>query len=210
MKKKSGEKTLLWSIIMSSPGPLVVGLGLLVGKSSTQIADFVRRSAELLAIIASFVVYKMTTKDGVCDEIRKQKLEKWANIFVGSMMCIAGVLMAMLAIFSEEGDKGNVIPGLAIALLGVVANSIFWRKYTSLYRREANALLLVQSRLYRAKTLVDSCVTVALLTVLFLPTSPVSYWVDLVGSVIVAGYLAYSGGYTIYEAIRRVKSAEGR
>ena len=118
--------------------------------------------------------------------------------------------MAMLAIFSEEGDKGNVIPGLAIALLGVVANSIFWRKYTSLYRREANALLLVQSRLYRAKTLVDSCVTVALLTVLFLPTSPVSYWVDLVGSVIVAGYLAYSGGYTIYEAIRRVKSAGGR
>ena len=44
--KKSGEKTLLWSVIMSSPGPLVVGLGLLSGRSSTQIADFVRRSAE--------------------------------------------------------------------------------------------------------------------------------------------------------------------
>ena len=54
--RKSGAKTLLWSIIMSSPGPLVVGLGLLAGRSSTQIADFVRRSAELLAIIMSFVV----------------------------------------------------------------------------------------------------------------------------------------------------------
>ena len=38
-EKKSGAKTLLWSIIMSSPGPLVVGLGLIAGKSSTQIED---------------------------------------------------------------------------------------------------------------------------------------------------------------------------
>ena len=66
--KKSGSRTLLWSVLMSSPGPLVVGLGLLAGRSSTQIADFVRRSAELLAIIMSFIVYKLTTKDGACDE----------------------------------------------------------------------------------------------------------------------------------------------
>ena len=55
--KKSGARTLLWSVLMSSPGPLVVGLGLLSGRSSTQIADFVRRSAELLAIIMSFIVF---------------------------------------------------------------------------------------------------------------------------------------------------------
>ena len=64
-EKKSGAKTLLWSIIMSCPGPLVVGLGLLAGRSSTQIADFVRRSAELLAIIMSFVVYRVVTKQGM-------------------------------------------------------------------------------------------------------------------------------------------------
>ena len=75
-EKKSGAKTLLMSVIMSSPGPLVVGLGLLSGRSSTQIADFVRRSAELLAIIMSFVIYKLTTKGDVCDENKKKKLEK--------------------------------------------------------------------------------------------------------------------------------------
>ena len=95
-KKKSGVKTLLWSIIMSAPGPLVVGLGLIAGRSSTQIADFVRRSAELLAIIMSFVVYTMTQKDGVCDEVRKRKMERRSNIFVGSMMCLAGAIMAVL------------------------------------------------------------------------------------------------------------------
>ena len=39
---KSGTKTLLLSVLMSAPGPLVVGLGLLAVRSSTQIADFVR------------------------------------------------------------------------------------------------------------------------------------------------------------------------
>ena len=47
---KSGSRTLLLPVLMSAPGPLVVGLGLLAGCSSTQIADFVRGSAELLAL----------------------------------------------------------------------------------------------------------------------------------------------------------------
>ena len=198
-KKKSGVKTLLWSVIMSAPGPLVVGLGLIAGRSSTQIADFVRRSAELLAIIMSFVVYTMTQKDGVCDEVRKRKMERRSNIFVGSMMCLAGAIMAVLAFAINNEDKGNVIPGLVIAVLGVIANSIFWVKYTRLNKAEPNAILAVQARLYRAKSLVDMSVTVALAAVLINPTSAVSYWLDLIGSLIVALYLIWCGARTIYE-----------
>ena len=198
-KKKSGVKTLMWSIIMSAPGPLVVGLGLIAGRSSTQIADFVRRSAELLAIIMSFVVYTMTQKDGVCDEVRKRKMERRSNIFVGSMMCLAGAIMAVLAFAINNEDKGNVIPGLVIAVLGVIANSIFWVKYTRLNKAEPNAILAVQARLYRAKSLVDMSVTVALAAVLINPTSAVSYWLDLIGSLIVALYLIWCGARTIYE-----------
>ena len=201
--KKSGAKTLLWSIFMSSPGPLVVGLGLIAGRSSTQIADFVRRSAELLAIIMSFVVYTMTQKDSVCDEKKKQIFEKRSNIFVGSMMCLAGVIMAVLALTVQNTEKGNVIPGLAIAVLGVVANSIFWAKYTRLNKTEPNAILAVQARLYRAKTLVDISVTVALTSVLIAPQSTVSYWLDMIGSLIVAIYLAWCGAQTIYEEIKK-------
>ncbi len=202
-KKKSGAKTLLWSIIMSSPGPLVVGLGLLAGRSSTQIADFVRRSAELLAIIMSFVVYTATQKDGVCDEMKKRKMERGSNMFVGSMMCLAGAIMVVLAFAMNNEDKGNVIPGLAIAVLGVIANSIFWAKYTRLNKAEPNAILAVQARLYRAKTLVDSSVTIALLSVLIAPQSAVSYWLDLIGSIIVAVYLVWCGIRTIYEELKK-------
>ena len=202
--KKSGSRTLLMSVVMSSPGPLVVGLGLLSGRSSTQIADFVRRSAELLAIIMSFVVYKLTTKGDECDEIKKAKLEKGSNIFVGAMMCIGGIFMILLTLMSENEDKGNVIPGLAIAVLGVVANSMFWKKYTTLNKAEPNAILMVQSRLYRAKTLVDSCVTIALLSVLIAPETQVSYWLDFIGSIIVAVYLIWCGIRTVYETATRM------
>ena len=198
--KKTGSRTLLMSVIMSAPGPLIIGLGLLVGRSSTLIADFIRRSAELLAIIMAFVIYQMTTKDGVCDEIRKARLERMSNLFVGAMMCIGGTFMIVLALLSDNADKGNVIPGLVIALLGVVANSIFWVKYTKLNRAEPNAILAVQARLYRAKTLVDACVTTALLSVVIAPASEVSIWLDFIGSIIVAVYLIWCGMKTIYEA----------
>lgn len=198
-EKKSGARTLLWSIIMSAPGPLVVGLGLLAGRSSTQIADFVRRSAELLAIIMSFAVYTATQKDGICDQEKTLRSERLSNRFVGSMMCLAGIIMAVLALTIPSEDKGNVIPGLVIAVLGMIANSLFWRKYTRLNQSEPNAIIAVQARLYRAKTLVDTSVTAALTAVLIAPKSAVSYWLDMIGSLIVALYLLWCGIRTIYE-----------
>lgn len=202
-KNKNGTRTLLMSVLMSAPGPLVVGLGLLAGRSSTQIADFVRRSSELLAIIMAFVVYQITTRDGTSDEKLREKLERLSNIFVGAMMCIGGSFMIILAFLSDAGDKGNVLPGLTIAILGVIANTLFWRKYTRLNKAEPNAILAVQARLYRAKSLVDCCVTIALLSVALAPASSFSAWLDFIGSVVVAAYLVWCGVRTIWEAVRK-------
>ena len=200
---KSGRNTLLWSVIMSSPGPLVVGIGLIMGRSSTQIADFVRRSAELLAIIVSYVVYQLTTRDGFTDMERKARLEKNTDLFVGGAMCLGGAMMLVLALLPSKGETGNVIPGLSIAILGVIANSIFWRRYSRLGKESNNSILLVQSRLYRAKTLVDICVTAALLSVTLLPGSQLSYWLDKAGSAVVAVYLICTGAKTISERLKK-------
>ena len=86
--KTSGAKTLMWSVIMSSPAPIVVGLSLINGHSSTQIADFLRRTSEFIAIVMSFIIYKMTEKKEFCDAEYKAKLEKIANVFVGILMCM--------------------------------------------------------------------------------------------------------------------------
>ena len=200
--KGSGSRTMLLSVLMSAPGPLMLGLGLLAGRSSTQIADFVRRTAELLGLVMAFIVYRITTKEGTCDEERREKLERRSNAFVGAMMCLGGSLMVLLTFLSGSEDKGNVVPALCISGLGMVANSAFWVKYTRLDRKEPNAILRVQSRLYRAKALVDTCVTGALLSVLIAPESAVSYWLDFLGSLVVALYLIYCGIRTVVEAVR--------
>ena len=206
--KKAAKKTLLWSVIMASPGPLVVGLSLIIGNSSTQTADFIRRTSEFIAIVMSFIVYKIAENDRFGDENKKERLERISNLSVGVLMCIGGAIMTVLAITAHTTEKGNVVPGLVIAVLSATANAVFWSRYVRLGRSTKNPILMVQARLYRAKTLIDSCVTVALLAILALPDSQISHALDLGGSAVVAIYLLLSGVKTVTEsarALRRVK-----
>lgn len=197
MKQKAGERTLLTSVILSSPGSIVVGIGLFLGRSSTQIADFIRRTAELVAIIVSWLVFRHLHKCGNPDAVHKNKLEHIANLFVGAAMCLSGTAMIFIAFFSTDTEKGNVIPGLVIAVLGVTTNSWFWFRYRKLNQDSPDAILAVQSRLYRAKALVDACVTAALTFVAVAPDSTAACYVDLGGSIIVAVYLVINGIITL-------------
>ena len=130
----------------------------------------------------------------------KARLEHMTNLFVGGVMCLSGTVMLVLAFTSEETEKGNVIPGLTIALLGVIANTLFWRKYTKLNRQNPHPILAVQARLYRAKSLVDGCVTIALAAVALFPASAAAVWLDMAGTAVVAVYLVYCGIKTIRES----------
>jgi len=197
MKNKSGERTLLASVLLSAPGPIVVGAGLLLGRSSTQLADFVRRTAELAAILVSWIVYRILRGDSEPDSARRSRLEGYANNCVGAAMCLSGAAMLFLALLSPNSEQGNVIPGLVIALLGVTVNSWFWLRYRKLNRDKPDAILAVQSRLYRAKALVDACVVTALAFVTAAPASPAARYVDLGGSAAVAVYLVLMGILTM-------------
>lgn len=210
MKHESGERTLLASLVLSSPGPLVVGLGLLVGHSSTQFADFVRRTAELAAILVSWAVFRAVHRGGEADAARKDRLERAANTCVGAAMCLSGAAMAFLAFFAQGAERGNVLPGLAIAVLGVTTNTWFWLRYRRLDRLRPDAILSVQSRLYRAKSLVDACVTAALAAVAIAPAAPAAQYVDLGGSIAVAAYLLANGCITLRKGNRRAASCPRR
>ncbi|MBO4838508.1 MAG: cation transporter [Lachnospiraceae bacterium] len=198
-EKKSSRRTLLLSVLLSAPGPLILGLGLTVGRSSTQISDFTRRTAELLALIVAYVIYTVTNRREDTDANKKASLERKGNLFTGVIMCISGLCMLLLTLLSGREDKGNVVPALIVSFLGVVANTIFWRRYTVLFRREGNAILGVQARLYGAKSAVDICVTAALAAVLLFPGTRAADLIDRVGSVLVAGYMVWCGIRTIRE-----------
>lgn len=198
MKNNSSERTLLASVVLSSPGPIVVGIGLFLGKSSTQLADFIRRSAELIAIIVSWAVYRITHKGAEFDDNHRHQLERVANLFVGAAMCLSGIAMLLVALLYPAQEKGNVIPGLVIALLGVTTNTWFWIRYRMLNKANPNSILAVQSRLYSAKAVVDTCVATALLVVAVSPGSPAANFMDIAGSVAVALYLLINGAVTIF------------
>lgn len=198
MRSKSGERTLLASVVLSSPGPLVVGIGLFLGKSSTQLADFIRRTAELIAIIVSWTVYRVTHKGTDYDASNKLRLERIANLCVGIAMCLSGIVMLLVALISPAEEKGNVIPGLVISILGVITNTWFWIRYRGLNKKKPNSILAVQSRLYSAKSLVDICVSAALIVVAVSPGSPAAYFMDIAGSAAVATYLLINGAVTVF------------
>lgn len=193
MPRKTGERTLLASVLLSSPGPIVMGLGLLAGGSSTQLADFTRRTAELVALLVSYFVFRHLHKAGEPDPARKASLERTVNAVVGIAMCLSGATMLLIAVLSIGSKKGNVIPGLIIAVLGVITNTWFWLRYKKLDREKPDAILAAQSKLYRAKSLVDICVTIALIVVAVDPMSEAARYMDLIGSTVVAGYLLVNG-----------------
>ena len=205
--KKNCAKTLLMSVIFGLPCPIIVGVGLLFGQSSTQIADFFRLLTELLGIIMAYVVFVMTNKAGACDEAKKAMLEKMSSIFVGIVMCIGGIIMLVVSIAIHDSEKGNVIPGLVISFVGAVMNIIFWRKYVSLSKKSNNDIVAVQTRMYSAKSLVNICVTLALLAVALFPGTDFSFYFDLVGSFAVALYVIFCGGKTLFEKLSVSKKA---
>jgi divalent metal cation (Fe/Co/Zn/Cd) transporter len=200
MRKNSGERTLLASVVLSAPGPLVVGAGLFIGRSFTQLADLIRRTAELAAIIVAWAIFRALHKDGEPDPARKARLERAANRCVGLAMCVSGAVMALLALSSQGAQGGNVIPGLVIASLGVLTNCWFWLRYQKLNRAKPDAILRVQSRLYLAKFLVDVCVTAALTAIAIAPASSAARFIDLASSMVVCVYLIVTGVKTAFGA----------
>ena len=191
--KRSGRKTLIMSIIMSSPGPLVVGLSLIGGNSTTQLADFLRRTIEFLAIVLAFIVFCLTSTEDSIDHEKKARLEKYANLFVSFSMVISGLIMFGLGIFSQNEDKGNLIPSLAIALLGLTSNGIFWIKYHKMAKATGDELFKTQRSLYGGKIFVDTSIFASLTVVLFSNNPTLSYYFDLAGTICVASYLVTSG-----------------
>lgn len=191
----SREKTLRFALIMSAPGPLATGFALITSRSTTQLADFIRRIVELVAIFISWWVFRKLHRGGEVSAAQQVRLERTAGLSTaGAMLCSGVVLLALaLSRLSSFEPGGNVTGGLVIAVLGLVFNGFFWWRYTALTREHYSAVIAAQQQLYRAKSSVDLCVVVALAAVAIAPTHPVTRWVDLLGSVMVAVYLLWSG-----------------
>ena len=120
----SREKTLLIALLLSAPGPLVTGLAAISSHSTTQLADFIRRSVELVALFLSWWVFHRLHQNKALNKADQSRLERVAGLSVAGTMVCSGIVMLILAISRlsayEPGD--NVAPGLTIAVLGLIFN----------------------------------------------------------------------------------------
>lgn len=194
-RESRSERTLLTALLLSAPGPIVTGISAISGHSTTLTADFLRRTTELVAVYISWWVYRKLRRGDPDNLAERTKFEGLASFCVGGAMVCSGLITLALAAhrLSVYEANGSVTLGLIIAVLGLVTNAWFWFRYRALAREQFNAVIAAQQRLYAAKSIVDSCVVAALTAVAAAPVHPLTRYVDIIGSAVVACYLLWNG-----------------
>lgn len=193
-QRVSRQRTLLAAVLLSMWAPIATGIAVILSRSNTQLADCIRRNVELLALLASWLVFRHIARNPGIDLSARAKLERLVRLAVGVTLSCSGAVMLIVALarFNSFEPGGNVYPGLAIAGLGLMVNLGFWLRYRRLNREQANAIILAQSKLYRAKALADLCVILALGAVAIAPDLRITHFIDIAGSIAVALYLLWS------------------
>ena len=206
-QSSSRQKTLLTALLLSAPGPLVTGIALITSHSTTQLADFIRRIVELAAIFISWWVFRQLGLDAALGAAHQDRLERAAGLSTAGAMACSGLVLLVVALsrLSVFEPGGSVTLGLTIAVLGLATNGWFWRRYAALTREQYSAVIAAQQQLYRAKASVDLCVVAALAAVAIAPSHPLTRYVDLLGSGIVAVYLLWSGMRTAQKVLAGMK-----
>lgn len=191
MKQDKRLKTLLLSVIFSSFGPIVTFIAILMNTSSTQVADFVRRTVELSVLIFALMVYlkikKQSLKDTTIVKLQKKVYRLLAIVLILSALVL--IYLFIQALINPKVPEGNVWLGLSIASLGVMFNGYFWFAYRRFDQQKESFVMDSQSKMYQAKTLVDINVVIALSSIVLFENSMISYWIDTIGTLIIAIYL---------------------
>jgi divalent metal cation (Fe/Co/Zn/Cd) transporter len=186
-------RTLAWSLALSAWGPPVTAVAVVLSRSTTQLADFVRRSTELAAIAVAFVAHRRTAAAGV-PEATRLRWHARARGTTRAALVASGVAILVVAALRADAFRptGPLWIGLGVATLGLVVNAAFWRRYARLERAAPDAIVTSQRVLFRAKCLVDAGVVASLATSLATPGTPLARAADLAGSLVVAAYLLWS------------------
>ncbi len=204
------EKTLIAALLLSMWAPLTTGIAVLLSRSTTQLADFIRRSVELMALFISWRVFRYVEKKRGVSPGQKAHLEKIAGLSVTVALCLSGLVMLIITLTRIDTFEpgGNVYPGLAIAILGLITNSWFWRRYTKMTLEHYNPVIDSQRLMYRAKTVVDFCVIIGLASVAIDPAAPATRYIDALGSLAVSIYLVWSGMGTLKTTLKNHRASQ--
>ncbi|MDP3487417.1 MAG: hypothetical protein Q8S19_05720, partial [Bacillota bacterium] len=74
------ERTLLIALLLSMWAPLATGYAVMMSHSTTQLADFVRRTVDLVALFTSWFIFRTARKSPEMTEAQVRKREYVAGI----------------------------------------------------------------------------------------------------------------------------------
>jgi divalent metal cation (Fe/Co/Zn/Cd) transporter len=192
------EKTMIIALILSMWGPIITGIAVTMNESTTQLADFVRRTVEFLVLVVSWQFYRYINTHQI-NIAKRFKLERFVKRAIALTMLISGVFLLLISIdkmINPVNPTGQIYLGLTIASLGFLVNGFLWRKYVHFNKQTPNTIIHAQVNLYQVKTIMDIFVIIALLSIPLFSYSKTSYWIDLVGTLFIIIYMIYTSYIT--------------
>ncbi len=187
------ERTLLAGWLLALWSPVTYGWAAYVGQSTMMMADLLRRSTELAALVLAWAVYRWARTRNV-DMAIYSRWETKANLLVASVMGLSVVVIGIQSYrrFLDPGELGDLRWGILLGFLGVLVNGWFWRRHQA-YAREAHSPLSEsQYRLFRSKALLDAYVVLNLSTAVYVRQQSWGLYVDALGALVPAAVLAVS------------------
>lgn len=195
-------RTLTFSVVFSALGPLVLIAALWMNTSTTQLADFLRRTAELSVLALALWTYKKLQRRTEGKE-QTARLEKNMYLASGGVLVLGAlflVIVLAISVLDATVPEGNVYIGLSVASLGILFNGYFFIRYSLFHRSRPDAVMHTQGRIYQAKTFVDVNVVIALASVLIFPGRMASFYIDITGTGVIIAYMLYRGVRLLIEA----------
>ena len=99
----------------------MTGLAVISSHSTTQLADFIRRDMELVALFLSWWVFRQLQRNTALSKAEQSRLERTAGLSVAGTMLCSGIVMAIIALsrMSVYEPGGKVIVRSHHCRLGV-------------------------------------------------------------------------------------------
>ncbi len=209
--QKQKERTLRAAWMISLSAPVATAAAYYLGRSTVQLADFFRRSSELVALFLAWWIFRKTHVQP--STAREQvRLENLCSLLIASVMLLSCALIAYNSYlrFIEPAPLGTVLPGLVVPLGGLAVNGWFWRKGSLLARQESTPVVESQWRLCRAKAVLDLCVLSTLICTLALGPGLQSRYIDLAGAAAIGVFLIVSAYQIGLKALHALRNSDHR
>ena len=194
---KAKERSVFMSLVVDFLLMLPDAAAAIIANSVTLMADVLKCLNELLATLFSWIILKKISKGKTGSyDFGLGKFENLTSLLVGLIMFISFCIVLFTAFYRFYNPvslhSGGVGLGIALMIIGVIANGSLWRKNYKVAKKEHSPIMESQWRLFRTKTFADFTILIALILCLALEHYEWSVYIDPVASLIVGLFLLFS------------------